>query len=106
MIKHIYDYQTDCPIENTLEVISGKWKSMILYYMLAEGINDLDQLKLKLRHCPNNILVAQLKELEADRIISKEISKDSRKPQYLITELGKSLDSVIFAMADWGILMK
>lgn len=35
--RHIYDCQAGCPVESTLQIISGKWKSVIIYQLLQHS---------------------------------------------------------------------
>ncbi|EHL97061.1 HTH-type transcriptional activator HxlR domain protein [Lentilactobacillus parafarraginis F0439] len=46
MQRHIYDCQQGCPVESTLQIISGKWKSVIIYHLLdgTKRFNDLEKL--------------------------------------------------------------
>lgn len=103
MIRHIYDCQSGCPIESTLQIISGKWKSVILYHLMFEDISHFGELEMKIPGCSHRILALQLNELATDNIIQKKIITQSPlRTQYSLTEFGQTLKPVILSMANWG----
>lgn len=104
MQRHIYDCQQGCPVESTLQIISGKWKSVIIYHLLdgTKRFNDLEKL---MSDCSRRILSLQLKELLADGVISKEVFPSVPvKTTYSLTEFGRTLEPVISSMEQWGIM--
>lgn len=101
MKRKIYDCQSGCPVESTLQIISGKWKSVIIYHLLKEEICHFGQLKRDLKDCSQRMLALQLNELEQDGVIKKNIV-DPLKTEYVLTNFGRTLAPVIFAMAEWG----
>lgn len=103
MQRRVYDCQAGCPVESTLQFISGKWKSVILYHLLEEEVCHFGQLKRDMRDCSTRMLALQLVELEKDNLIQKNIySKEPLRTDYTLTELGLTLEPVIRAMSDWG----
>ncbi len=90
MQRHIYDCQQGCPVESTLQIISGKWKSVIIYHLLdgTKRFNDLEKL---MSDCSRRMLSLQLKELLADGVISKEVFPSVPvKTTYSLTEFGRT----------------
>ncbi len=61
-----------CPVELTLGIIGGKWKGMVLYYLL-QGTLRFNELKRKVGNVTQRMLTKQLRELEADGIIYRHV---------------------------------
>lgn len=91
-----------CPVEATLEVVGGKWKPLILYY-LSGGTKRFGELKRMLPNITQRMLTLQLRELEQDRVVQRKVYAEiPPKVEYSLTEFGKSLDPVMLKMLDWG----
>jgi len=92
-----------CPVEVTLEVVGGKWKGVILFYLL-EGTKRFNELRRLLPDVTQRMLTLQLRELERDRIVQRKIYPEiPPKVEYSLTEFGKSLKPIIFTMREWGL---
>ncbi|WP_395319874.1 winged helix-turn-helix transcriptional regulator [Fructilactobacillus frigidiflavus] len=101
--RRLYNCQAGCPVENTLQFIAGKWKSVILYHLLKNKVLRFNELESKISGCSKRMLALQLKELEADHIIHKTIYPViPPKTEYQLTDLGQTLEPVIMAMEKWG----
>ena len=97
-----YDCDDGCPVEATLEVIGGKWKGIILNHLLT-GTLRFNELKKRMPHITQRMLTKQLRELEADNLISRKIYPEvPPKVEYALTEDGKSLEPIIHALKAWG----
>lgn len=104
MYKKVYDCQQGCPVESTLQFISGKWKSVILYHLMEEKVCHFGNLKRQIPGCSNRMLALQLRELESDGIIKKTSHPGTPpKTDYELSNFGKTLIPVITAMDSWGI---
>jgi DNA-binding HxlR family transcriptional regulator len=91
-----------CPITATLGYIGGRWKTIILYF-LSQGKKRFGQIAVRLPTISKKVLTQQLKELERDGlIIRRQYSGMNPRVEYSLTELGKSLSSVLNEMASWG----
>ena len=91
-----------CPITATLGYIGGRWKTIILYF-LTSGKKRFGQIAVRLPAISKKVLTQQLKELERDGLIMRKQYKGLRpRVEYSLTELGKSLSSVLEEMASWG----
>jgi DNA-binding HxlR family transcriptional regulator len=102
-MKEIYDCDLGCPVQNTLQFISGKWKSVILYHIFKNEVLRFSELQAKLPYVSKRMLAKQLSELEEDGILDKQIYPVIPvKTEYRVTELGSSLYPVIEAMEIWG----
>ena len=92
----------NCPVEATLELIGGKYKALILWYLSSEKLR-YSQLRDLLIGITPKMLTQQLRELEARRLIHREVFPIvPPKVEYSMTELGKSLMPILVAMRDWG----
>ncbi|MFC6348395.1 winged helix-turn-helix transcriptional regulator [Vagococcus carniphilus] len=89
-------------IEATLKIIGGKWKPIILCH-LGYGEVRSGELKKKIPGVSQKVLTEQLKELEADGIISRQVYNEvPPKVIYSLTEEGKTLREVLITMSIWG----
>lgn len=99
----VYDCDLGCPVQNTLQFISGKWKSVILYHLFENKVLRFSEFESKHPYVSKRMLAKQLSELEADGLIDKTIYPVMPvKTEYRLTEFGKSLYPVIRAMEIWG----
>lgn len=91
-----------CPVEATLAVIGGKWKGVILYHLMS-GTKRFNEFRRLLPDITQRMLTLQLRELEKDGIIHREIFKEvPPKVEYSLTEFGRTLEPIIKLMRDWG----
>ncbi|TPR15019.1 transcriptional regulator [Apilactobacillus timberlakei] len=101
--KHIYDCQDGCPVESTLQIISGKWKSVILYHLFKNEVMRFNDFDKNISGCSKRMLSLQLKELEDDGVIIKKIYPViPPKTEYRLTDFGQTLYPVINEMNKWG----
>jgi len=93
-----------CPVGRTLELISGKWKPVILY-LIQHGVNRFGLLSRKMPKISKKVLTEQLRELEQQQLIGREIRVSSYPQEvvYTLTEKGVSLRELIDRVFDWGI---
>ncbi|MFQ3544442.1 helix-turn-helix domain-containing protein [Halobacillus rhizosphaerae] len=91
-----------CPIETTLSILKGKWKGIIIS-ILSEQAVRFNELKRLIPGITQRILTLQLKELEEDGIVNRDVEYTvPRKVEYSLTEQGKALFPVIEGMRNWG----
>ena len=95
-------HNQNCPVETTLEMIGGKYKALILWYLSVDKLR-YSQLRDRLDGITPKMLTQQLRELEATQLIHREVFPIvPPKVEYSLTELGKSLMPILMAMRDWG----
>ncbi|MBC1273807.1 winged helix-turn-helix transcriptional regulator [Listeria booriae] len=89
-------------VEATLEVIGGKWKCVILCH-LTHGKKRTSELKRLIPSITQKMLTQQLRELEHDGIINRIVyNQVPPKVEYELSEYGKSLESILTALCNWG----
>ncbi|MFN4152596.1 MAG: winged helix-turn-helix transcriptional regulator [Candidatus Sericytochromatia bacterium] len=93
---------TKCPISFTIEMIGGRWKTIILYELRNKPLR-FGQLKKILIYTTEKMLAQQLKQLELDGLVVRD-AKEIIPPhvEYYLSEKGKTLLPVLEAMAEWG----
>lgn len=90
------------PIERALKAISGRWKAVILYHLLA-GPKRLSELKRLVPDVSQKVLVQQLRDMEEHGLVHREIfAQVPPRVDYSATELGSSLEPVMLALCAWG----
>lgn len=88
---------------HTLSLISGRYKMVILYYLVEFKIVRYSELKRAVKKISHKTLSATLKELEADGLVHREeYHQIPPKVEYSLTEIGQSLMPIIDSMCYWG----
>lgn len=92
-----------CPVELTLNVIGGKWKSVILFYLIQKGTLRFNEFRRLMPRITLQMLTNQLRELEVDGVVHREVYPQvPPKVEYSLTPFGKSLEPIILLMIEWG----
>jgi DNA-binding HxlR family transcriptional regulator len=91
-----------CGFELTLDLISGKWKGMVLWY-LQDGTLRYGELRKKLGHITQKMLTQTLRELEKDKLITRKVYPVvPPKVEYTITTRGLKLIPIFVQLREWG----
>ncbi len=91
-----------CPFEYSIDIISGKWKGLILWHLFEEK-RRYGELKKEYPEISQKMLSLTLKELENDGIISRKIYPTiPPKVEYSMTNKGKRLFPIFKMLFDWG----
>ena len=91
-----------CGLDATLRLISGKWKPLILYFLL-QGPNRYGALKRAVRGVSDKVLIQQLKDLEGHRVLSRTDYREvPPRVDYALTPLGRSLADALVPLCTWG----
>jgi DNA-binding HxlR family transcriptional regulator len=102
-MRHTGNRALNCEKELTLSVIGGKWKMLILWHLGKEGTKRFNELKSLMPDITQRMLVNQLRELEEDLIVHREVYPVvPPKVEYSLTEEGKSLIPILESMYQWG----
>ena len=96
------DSTSRCPVEATLGVIGGRWKTAVLF-QLSNGTLRFGQLRKLLPNITQRMLTLQLRELEQDGLVRRTVYAEvPPRVEYQLTAWGESLRPIIDAMCEWG----
>lgn len=94
---------TDTPFGYTLSMIGGKWRLVILYWLVDYEAIRFNELQRKIGTITYKTLSTELKGLEADGlIIRKEYPQIPPKVEYSLSDKGRSLLPIMESMCEWG----
>ena len=92
-----------CGFELTLDLIGGKWKLLIIYFLAGHPVLRFGELRRSLPEVSERMLVKQLRELEQDGIVHrKAYGTVPPRVEYSLTQVGVSLIPIMNALRDWG----
>ncbi|AEG52509.1 transcriptional regulator [Sinorhizobium meliloti] len=92
-----------CPVESALSFIDGKWKGVILYHLMSEGVLRFNELRRRLPSVTPRMLTRQLRELEEAALLLRTVFPVvPPRVDYALTARGESLKPVIMALKAWG----
>lgn len=102
MRKQRHTVYTNCPVEAALDIIGGKWKAILLFHIL-ESTKRFNELRRLMPGMTQRMLTTQLRELEADGVISRTVYPQvPPKVEYSITPFGATLEPVLRELAYWA----
>jgi len=91
-----------CPMALVQELVSGKWKILILWYLSSKTLRFSD-IKRRLPQITQKMLTSQLRGLEEDKLISREVYPViPPRVEYRLTEIGKKIIPVLEIMHSFG----
>jgi DNA-binding HxlR family transcriptional regulator len=92
-----------CPVTRTLDKIGGRWKPLILYNLI-DSPKRYNELRKTMPLISEKMLIQQLRELEADNLVFRKVYPIvPPHVEYSLTQIGKEMNPVLEAMAEWGI---
>lgn len=95
-------YENNFPLKNVFKIISGKWKTPLIYAISHECPKRFGELKRKMEDVTQTTLTIQLRELERDGIISRQVFAESPpRVEYKLTEQGIKLLPVLKMLNNW-----
>jgi DNA-binding HxlR family transcriptional regulator len=91
-----------CPAEVTLDFLSGKWRAMIMYWLL-QGPMRFNGLQRRLGSVTHRTLSKTLKQMEADGLLTRrDYGEIPPRVEYSLTRRGRTLEPVLKAMEQWA----
>lgn len=93
----------DCPVATAVFLIGNKWKLLILRELIYNGVTRFNRLKKSIDGISQKVLTQNLRELESDYLIKREIFAEvPPRVEYSLTDTGASLIPLMNDLAEWG----
>lgn len=93
---------SSCPVETTLQLISSRWKVLILRDLL-QGTLRFGELRKSIGPVTQKVLTAHLRSMEEDGLLTRRVYAEvPPRVEYTLTELGRSLHPILASMSRWG----
>lgn len=93
-----------CQFELTLDIIGGKWKPLVLFYIAMNKNIRYGELRRAIPNINERMLTRQLRELEKDHLVHREIYKEvPPRVEYSLTSDGESIMPIIKNLHLWGV---
>lgn len=91
-----------CGLAAALDIVGGKWKVLILW-ALRDQPRRFGELRREVEGISEKMLIQQLKEMEADTIVSRhDFQEVPPRVEYALTPFGVSLNEALSALCQWG----
>ncbi|USB32325.1 helix-turn-helix domain-containing protein [Paenibacillus sp. YPG26] len=95
-----------CPIELSVSILAGRWKSTIICELL-QGKKRYGELKKNILNINHKMLAEQLRELESAGVIQRYVYPVvPPKVEYELTALGEGLRPAVELLRQWGMYFK
>lgn len=95
------DLVSRCPIEEVMQVLSGRWPTLLIYY-LKQGTKRFSDLRRDNPTISHRMLALELRKLEDAGIVSRtEFDGYPLRVEYDLTAAGHALVPLIDALGDW-----
>jgi DNA-binding HxlR family transcriptional regulator len=95
-------YKQFCPVAMASEVLCNRW-TMVLLRELVAGSTRFNEIRRGVPRMSPALLSQRLKELTAAGIVeARPIGGEGDRHEYLLTEAGRELRSVVEAVGIWG----
>jgi DNA-binding HxlR family transcriptional regulator len=92
-----------CGIDAALDVVSGKWKGLILWELHAHDVRRFAELRRGLPGVSEKMLTQHLREMEEDDLIHRKVYAEvPPRVEYSLTNNGRTLIQALRPLGDWG----
>jgi len=92
----------ECPIKKTADVIEGRWTTLVIRELLP-GKKRFSQIQRALAGISPKVLTARLRLLERRQLLTRTVfATVPPTTEYELTPLGRQLEAVLDAMAEFG----
>ncbi|MDR6982266.1 DNA-binding HxlR family transcriptional regulator [Rheinheimera pacifica] len=100
--KKLGSLHENCPVQAALDIVRGRWKPSILYALKQSSLR-YSELQRALPRISPQALSTQLKQLEADGLVAREVYAEVPvRVEYRLSEFGTTLFELINSLDDWG----
>ncbi len=94
------DVVTACPVEDVMRVLRGRWRSLLLYY-LVDGPKRFSDLQRDLPGISQRMLTLDLRELEAEGLVARTVYPEAPpRVEYALTDDGERILGLLNALGD------
>ena len=100
-MKKIKDYDDNCPIYDTLKLISKKWVIFIIRDIFL-GKKQFSEF-LEEKTLSNRVLTDTLKFMEDNDLITKQVFENDIKTEYSLTQKVLNLNKILYNMLEYGL---
>ena len=92
-----------CGIDAALDVVSGKWKGLVLWELNAHGTRRYAELRRALHGVSEKMLTQHLRQMEEDGLISRKVYAEvPPRVEYTLTDAGAALNEALQPLGEWG----
>lgn len=92
-----------CGIDAALDVVSGKWKGLVLWELHALGTRRFAELRRALPGVSEKMLTQHLRQMEEDGLVHRKVYAEvPPKVEYSLTEVGAALNEALGPLGEWG----
>ncbi len=100
--KKLQKTEYKCPFELALDLVNGKWKGLVLWYLFDET-RRYGEIKKAYPKITQKMLSQTLKDLEKNKLITRKVyAQIPPKVEYSITKEGKELYPIFEMLYKWG----
>ncbi|MEI2393470.1 helix-turn-helix domain-containing protein [Priestia megaterium] len=101
-MNHSKKYSSECGLNKVQKMVAGKWKLSLLWY-ISEETRRFGEIKRMFPDITQSMLTKQLRELESDGLLHREIYKEvPPRVEYSLTNLGRQFLPILRSMSEWG----
>jgi DNA-binding HxlR family transcriptional regulator len=101
-VAHSLRRKFSCPVELALEILGGKWKTVILSHLKQRSLRYAE-LRALIPALTDKMLTQRLQDLEElDLVVRHKSGGRGARSRYELTARGKSLRPVLQGLYDWG----
>ena len=102
-ISAIAIYDDKCPLLRALEIIGGKWKLPIIWFLSKKSSMRFNELQRHTVGVSHMMLTKCLREMEADGLVTRtEYNEVPPHVEYSLSHSGKALIQVLESLYKWG----
>lgn len=92
-----------CGIDAALDVVSGKWKGLVLWELHDHGTRRFAELRRALPGVSEKMLTQHLRQMEEDGLIRRKVYAEvPPRVEYSLTDEGTSLNEALQPLGEWG----
>jgi DNA-binding HxlR family transcriptional regulator len=92
-------------VEQTLKILEGRWKLLILFHLFGGKILRFSELEKAIPAISQKMLIQQLRQMEKDGIIRRIVHHQvPPKVEYGLTQWGQALCPALDALLKWAAL--